>query len=84
MTPGNNILMRERAVLKRVQLPDGRVFYAKYEKIRRANLPTNIRVQKTYKKRQHSRTQKGRVIKSTLKKAYNFGKKQQIQATEKC
>ena len=55
MPPRNNILMQKRAVLKRVQLANGRVFYAKHERIKRVNLPPNVRVQWTHKKRQGGR-----------------------------
>ena len=55
MPPRNNILMQKRTVLKRVQLANGRVFYAKHERIKRVNLPPNVRVQWTHKKRQGGR-----------------------------
>ena len=48
MPTRSNILLIKKAVLKRVQLPDGRVFYAKYERIGRENLPPNINVRRTY------------------------------------
>ena len=48
MPTRNNILLIKKAVPKRVQLPDGRVFYAKYERIGRENLPPNINVRRTY------------------------------------
>ena len=51
MPPRNNILMQKRAVPKQLQLPDSRVFYAKNERIKRANLLLNVRVQRTCKKR---------------------------------
>lgn len=67
---------RKRAVPKRVQLPKGRVFYPKYGGIRTENLPLNVRIEQTYKKRQGGRKgQKGPEIKSVLKKAFSFGKK---------
>ena len=38
----NNILLRCLPVLKRVQLPNGRVFFAKYERVSCVNLPRNV------------------------------------------
>lgn len=66
---GNKISMQKFAVPKRVQLSEGRVFYAKYKRIRRVNLPPNVRIQQTYKKSQGGRgRQKGHGVKSALKK----------------
>lgn len=48
MLTGNNILLRERTVPRKVQLPDGRIFYAKYERIGGTNLPPNVNVRRTY------------------------------------
>ena len=42
--PRNNIILRNRAVPKKVTLPGGRTFYKSYERIRRSNLPPNLRV----------------------------------------
>ena len=41
------ILLGRRAVPKRVRLPDGTSFVARYERISRKNLPGNIKVTKT-------------------------------------
>ena len=41
------ILFGRRAVPKRVRLPDGTSFVARYERISRKSLPGNIRVTKT-------------------------------------
>ena len=65
----SNILLRKRAVPKRVQLPDGRIFYARYERIGKANYPKNVSVRRTYTrtigpKRQRKRRQRGRGIKT--------------------
>ena len=40
------ILFGRRAVLKRVRMPDGTSFVARYERISRKRLPGNIRVTK--------------------------------------
>ena len=44
--PREKILLRKKAVPKRVRLPNGQIFYAKYERIKRANLPPNVNVRR--------------------------------------
>ena len=83
MPPRNNIVMIKRENPKRVALPDGRVFYAKYKRADKDVLPPNIQIMRRYKqraapkgKRRRRRVgQKGRGFKSFFKKAANFGKK---------
>ena len=83
MPPRNNIVMIKRENPKRVELPNGRIFYAKYKRVDRDALPPNIRIMRRYKqraapkgKRRRRRVgQRGRGFKSFLKKAANFGKK---------
>ena len=81
MSPRNNIVMIKRANPKRVQLPNGRVFYAKYKRVAREALPANIRIRRRYKQRaapkgrRKNGRQSGKGFKSFLKKAANFGKK---------
>ena len=83
MPPRNNIVMIKRENPKRVVLPNGRVFYAKYKRVDRDALPPNIQIMRRYKqraapkgKRRRRRAgQRGRGFKSFLKKAANFGKK---------
>ena len=41
------IVLARRAVPKRVRLPDGTSFVARYERISRSSLPENIRVTRT-------------------------------------
>ena len=41
------IVLGHRAAPKRVRLPDGTTFVARYKRISRINLPGNIRVTKT-------------------------------------
>ena len=50
MTPlRNNILLQRLAQPTRITLPNGRTFFARYERVNRATLyPTNIRIKKTY------------------------------------
>ena len=83
MPPRNNIVMIKRENPKRVVLPNGRVFYAKYKRVDRDALPPNIQIMRRYKqraapkgkRRKRTRGQRGRGFKSFLKKAANFGKK---------
>ena len=83
MPPRNNIVMIKRENPKRVELPNGRIFYAKYKRVDRNALPPNIQIMRRYKrraapkgKRRRRRAgQRGRGFKSFLKKAANFGKK---------
>ena len=83
MPPRNNIVMIKRENPKRVVLPNGRVFYAKYKRVDRDALPPNVHIMRRYKKRaapkgkrrQKRGGQRGRGFKSFFKKAANFGKK---------
>ena len=70
-----NYPMRKLDVPKRVTLPNGRTFYARYERIKRQDLPAEIRMKRTYKHRaaprnRHRRqaAQRGQGIVSTAKK----------------
>lgn len=40
--PRDNIILRKRPVPNRVTLPNGRAFYARYERVPRSNLPANV------------------------------------------
>ena len=62
-----NYAMGKLAVPKRVNLPNGRSFVARYERIKRADLPPNIRMRRTYRQRAAPR-QQGRGIVSVAKK----------------
>ena len=83
MPPRNNILMVKRQNPKRVVLPNGRTFYAKYKRADRDSLPANVTIRRRYKQRAAPRgrrrrvrgRQGGREFKSFFKKAANFGKK---------
>ena len=46
-----NYSMRKLDAPKRVTLPNGRTFYARYERIKRRDLPAGIRMKRTYKQR---------------------------------
>ena len=70
-----NYQMRKLDVPKRVTLPNGRTFYARYERIKRQDLPAEIRMKRTYKQRAAPRNrrrrqaaQRGQGIVSTAKK----------------
>ena len=70
-----NYPMRKLDVPKRVVLPNGRTFYTRYERIKRQDLPPDIRMKRTYKqraapggRRRRRRGQQGQGIVSTAKK----------------
>ena len=70
-----NYAMRRLAVPKRVDLPNNRTFYARYERIKRRDLPQNIQMERTYRQRAAPRNrrraqprQRGRGFKDTFKK----------------
>ena len=47
----NRIIMVKRQNLKRVSLPNGRTFYAKYKRTTREELPANVHLQRGYRQR---------------------------------
>ena len=51
MPPRNRIIMIKRARPKRVTLPDGRTFLARYRRATRDDLPPNIDLPRVYKQR---------------------------------
>ena len=66
---------------KRVTLPNGRTFLARYRRATRTELPANVRLERPYRqraaprgRRRHVR-QGGRDFKSAFKKASNLLKK---------
>ena len=47
--PRNNILLQRLPEPKHVQLPNGRLFYARYQKVDRQMLnPTHVKIARTY------------------------------------
>ena len=52
--------MRKLAVPKRVTLPNGRTFVARYERIKRSELPAEIRMRRTYRQRAAPRNRRRR------------------------
>ena len=81
MAQRDRIIIVKRANPKRVTLPNGRIFYARYKCATHAELPANVHLERPYiqraaprGRRQHVR-QGGRGFKSTFKKVINFAKK---------
>ena len=72
----NNYVMRKLDTPKRVTLPNGRVFYAKYNCVKRSELLSNIILRRNYRQRAAPRGRRsrrrvahqGRSIFSTLKR----------------
>ena len=64
--------MHKRTSPKRVTLPNGRTFYARYKRVKRSDLPAHIRMNRTYRNRvaqgRRQRGQRGRGLISTFKK----------------
>lgn len=82
--PRDSILLRKLTTLKRIQLPNGRVFYAKYARVGGENLSPNIRVRRRYvgkigpkrpRKRRQNQVGNGLPSEATLKIAYNVRRK---------
>ena len=73
--------MVKRQNPKRVTLPNGRRFYARYRHATHAELPANVHLNRPYRWRVAPREQRrrvrqgGRGFKSGFKKAFNFVKK---------
>ena len=72
--------MIKRQNPKRITLPKGRTFYAKYKRATRAALPANVHLRRAYKQRaalrgRRRRVQRGRGFKSFMKKGFNFAKR---------
>ena len=51
MPPPDRIIMIKRATPKRVTLPNGRTFLARYKRATRDDLPPNISLPRVYKER---------------------------------
>lgn len=49
--PRNNIPLNRFAMPKRVQLPNRRVFFEKYERVGRIALPERVRIRRTYQRK---------------------------------
>ena len=81
MARRDQIVMVKRQNPKRVTLPNGRTFLARYRRATRTELPANVRLERPYKQRAAPKgrrrrvKQGGRGFKSAFKKAFNFAKK---------
>ena len=70
-----NYAMKKLDVPKRVVLPNGRTFFARYKRIKREELPPEIIMRRTYRQRaaprgrRRRRRQQGRGIVEATKKA---------------
>ena len=76
----NRIIMIKRQNPKRIALPNGRTFYAKYKRATRAALLANVHLRPAYKQRaaprgRRRRVQRGRGFKSFMKKGFNFAER---------
>ena len=79
----NRIVMIKRANPKKVTLPNGRKFYARYKRVTRDALPANVHLVRPYKqraapkgtRRRRAVGQRGRGFKSFSKKGLSFAKK---------
>lgn len=47
----NNIIIRKLDRPKKVNLPNGRTFYAKYKRVRISSLPSKVKMKGTYRPR---------------------------------
>ena len=74
-----NYAMEKLNVPKRVTLPNGRTFVARYKRISRDDLPLNIQMRRVYRQRAaprgRRRRQRGQGILKFLKKGFRLGKK---------
>ena len=73
----NNYVMRRLNTPKKVTLPNGITFYAKYQRVHRSQLPPNVIMKRTYRirgaprrriRRPIRKEQRGRDFLSSLKK----------------
>ena len=73
----DNILLCRRAVPKKVTLPNGRTFYAKYYRFSRGNLPRNITVRgnRTIDLQRRRKQRGGGMIRKLLKTGMKYWSK---------
>ena len=58
--PKNNILLQRLPAPRRAQLPNGRVFFAKYLRVVRERLPEQVKIRRTYVRKIGPRRQRCR------------------------
>ena len=81
MARRDRIVMVKRQTPKKVTLTNARIFYAKYKRATRANLPTKVRLERPYKQRaaskgRHRRARQGGPgFNSAFGKLMRFAKK---------
>ena len=81
MARRDQIVMVKRQNPKRVTLPNGRTFYARYKRATRADLPANVRLERPNRQKAAPRGRRRRVrqgvrgFKSAFKKVFNFAQK---------
>ena len=81
MTGRDRIVMVKRQTPKKVTLPNGRTFYARYKRATRTDLPANVRLKQPYKQKAAPKgrccwaRQGGRGFKSAFGKLKRFAKK---------
>ena len=56
----NNYVIRKLGVPKRVTLPNGRIFTARYKRVSRSQLPSNVILRRTYRQKAAPRGRKRR------------------------
>ena len=80
----DKILLRRKVMPKGITLPNGRSFFARYERISRKNVPRNVTINKTQiigpRRQRKRKTQQGAGI---LRSAFNLGKNLLISGTLK-
>ena len=81
MAQRDRIVMVKRQTAKKIMMPNGRTFYARYKRATRADLPANVRLEQPYKQRAAPKgrrcrvRQGGRGFKSAFGKLMRFAKK---------
>ena len=81
MARRDRIVMVKQQTPKKVTLPNGRTFYARYKRATWTNLPANVRLESLYKQRaapkgkRHWVRHSGRGFKSAFGKLMRFAKK---------
>ena len=81
MAQRDRIVMVKRQTAKKVMLPNGRTFYARYKRATRADLLANVRLEQPYKQRAAPKGRRRRVrqgrrgFKSAFGKLMRFAKK---------
>ena len=70
-----NYVMRKLDTPKRVTLPNGRTFLARYKRVKRSELPPNITMSRTYTQRAVPRGRRRRLRVQQGQRIFDFVKK---------